>query len=68
MVPRLRAFNKSNVNLYQTAYQSARVMTVDSTGRVSAQCVLSPDVVLTIVDVIKASLGIVRIIDNEGTA
>lgn len=68
MVPRSRAFNKSNVNFYQTAYQSARVMMVDSTGRVSAQCMLSCGVLFTIVDVIKISMGVVQVIDNQGTA
>jgi hypothetical protein len=43
-------------------------MTVVSVRSLSVQYVLSVDLTLTIIDVIKLEMGIFRVIDNQGTA
>jgi hypothetical protein len=50
------------------ANQSARVITVDSVGEGISHFVLLRCVSLTIIYVIQASMGIVWVIDNQGTA
>lgn len=50
------------------ANQSARVMTVDSVGKGLSHLVLLRCVSLTIIYVVQAGMGIVWVINNQGTA